>query len=329
MRSSLRRPALWLTATACILLAAVVVLDLVHSPRETVTANAFLMGTVTEVELAGTAEDAEAVLDALRKAEEDILSRRRENSEVACINQHIETDISQELTHWLGKLNEVSRRSNGAFSILLGRVSDLWNFDTEPALPMQSEIDQALAPLAQGALTLEQGKASLSEGLTLDLGAAGKGIACDIAKELLTQRGVASGVVSVGGSLLLLGEKERTIAIRDPFGEANDIFATLRLSDCFVSTSGNYEKYFDLDGVRYHHILDPATGYPADANLCSVTVVCKEGLLSDALATACFVLGVEDSQPLLEHYGAQAVFITSDGQTIVTDGLQDAFSAKE
>ena len=137
---------------------------------------------------------------------------------------------------------------------------------------------------------------------------------------------MSSGVVSVGGSLLLLGSRERTIAIRDPFGEVNDSFATLRLRDCFVSTSGSYEKYFDRDGVRYHHILDPTTGYPADAGLCSVTVVCGEGLLSDALSTACFVLGIDASLPVLERYGAEAVFVGQDGQVTVTDGLADRFT---
>ena len=321
-----RRIAPWLAAVACVLLAGVIVFDLTRPPAETETANAFLMGTVTEVQLAGSREDTQAVLDALRAAENETLSRRRSGSEVERINQHTQTELSAELAQWLDQLEELGRASNGAFSILLGRISDLWNFDAEPSLPSPSDLAGALDALAQGGLTIEQGKATLSDGLLLDLGAAGKGIACDIAKDVLTGRGISSGVVSVGGSLLLLGSKERTIAIRDPFGEANEVFATLRLSDCFVSTSGNYEKFFDRDGVRYHHILDPATGTPADAGLCSVTVVCGEGILSDALSTACFVLGIEASRSLLERYGADAVFITSDGQAVVTDGLRDAFT---
>ena len=321
-----RRIAPWLVAAACLLLAAVIVSDLTRPPAETETANAFLMGTITEVQLAGSPEDTQAVLDAVRTAENETLSRRRPGSELERINQHTETELSPDLAQWLGQLEELGCASNGAFSILLGRVSDLWNFDAEPTLPSPSDLADALDALAQGGLTIEQGKATLSDGLLLDLGAAGKGIACDIANDVLISRGVSSGVVSVGGSLLLLGPKERTIAIRDPFGEANEVFATLRLSDCFVSTSGNYEKFFDRDGVRYHHSLDPATGTPADAGRCSVTVVCGEGILSDALSTACFVLGIEASRPLLERYDAEAVFITSDGQSVVTDGLRDAFT---
>ena len=318
-----------LLAALCLALVVLVAVDALRPPDETVRANAFVMGTFAEAQLAGDEEDAQAVWDALRDAENQLLSRRRADSVVSQLNASQQAELPAQMEEWLLALQQVEEASGGAFCILLGRLSDLWNFDGQsdpPALPDAVQIAQALAPLSQGGLTVEQGSASLSDGLSVDLGAAGKGIACDIAKQILTERGVTSGVVSVGGNLLLLGPKERTIAIRDPFGGVNDSFATLRLHDCFVSTSGNYEKYFDLDGVRYHHILDPQTGYPADAGLCSVTVICGDGLLSDALSTACFVLGVEASLPLLERYEAQAVFVGLDGQVTLTDGLTDRFT---
>ena len=95
---------------------------------------------------------------------------------------------------------------------------------------------------------------------------------------------------------------------------------------CSISTSGDYEKYVIEDGVRYHHILDSKTGYPAESGLISVTIVCEDGWLSDGLSTACFVLGYEDSLPLLETYQAEAVFVTEDKEVIVTDGLKDMFT---
>ena len=321
-----KRVTVGLLAAICLLLLSLIIFDALRPPDETARANAFLMGTVAEVQLAGSEEDAQAVLDSLRTAENQTLSRRRADSVVSRINTHAQVELSSEMEGWLLALQEVSEASGGAFSLLLGGLSDLWNFDLEPTLPDPDAIYGALAPLLQGGLDIQQGSAQLSDGLLLDLGAAGKGIACDIAKQVLTERGVSSGVVSVGGSLLLLGSRERTIAIRDPFGEVNDSFATLRLRDCFVSTSGSYEKYFDRDGVRYHHILDPTTSYPADAGVCSVTVVCGEGLLSDALSTACFVLGIDASLPVLERYGAEAVFVGQDGQVTVTDGLADRFT---
>lgn len=323
------RPSFILLSVLCLSLAVLVIVDALRLPDETVQANTFVMGTFAEAQLAGDEEDAQAVWDALRDAENQLLSRRRADSIVSQLNASLQAELPAQMEEWLLALQQVEEASDGAFSILLGRLSDLWNFDGQsdlPTLPDDAQIAAALAPLSQGGLTVEQGSARLSEGLSIDLGAAGKGIACDIAKQILTEREVTSGVVSVGGNLLLLGSRERTIAIRDPFGGVNDSFATLRLHDCFVSTSGNYEKYFDLDGVRYHHILDPKTGYPADAGLCSVTVVCNEGLLSDALSTACFVLGVEASLPLLERYEAEAVFVGLDGEVTLTEGLTDRFS---
>ena len=91
-------------------------------------------------------------------------------------------------------------------------------------------------------------------------------------------------------------------------------------------TSGGYERYFEEDGKTYQHILDPKTGYPAESGLISVTIVCDDGWLSDGLSTACFVLGYEDSLPLLETYQAEAVFVTEDKEVIVTDGLKDMFT---
>ena len=129
---------------------------------------------------------------------------------------------------------------------------------------------------------------------------------------------------------MVYGSKENhipwNIAIRDPFGEAGDVFGVLKLQDsCVISTSGDYEKNFEQDGVMYHHIFDPETGYPADSGLASVTVVCENGLISDGLSTACFVLGIEKSEKVLEQYDAEAVFIRKDGSFEVTDGLQEYF----
>ena len=120
------------------------------------------------------------------------------------------------------------------------------------------------------------------------------------------------------------------MGIRDPFSESSaESFASLTLPACCVSTSGSYERYFERDGVRYHHILDPKTGYPAESGLVSVTVVCDDGFLSDALSTACFVLGYEKSLPLLEKYGARAVFVFNDKSVRVTGSLADSFELEK
>ena len=167
---------------------------------------------------------------------------------------------------------------------------------------------------------------------TLDLGAVGKGIACDVAQNYLKQQKEVSGaVIAVGGSILLYGSKADgtnwNVAVQNPRGKDGEAMGVLSLSGTTnVSTSGDYEKYFVQNGKRYHHILDPSTGYPAESSLISVTVVSDNGLLSDGLSTACFVLGKEKGQKLLETYGAEGIFIDQNKKVTVTKGLKDKFT---
>ena len=167
---------------------------------------------------------------------------------------------------------------------------------------------------------------------TLDLGAVGKGIACDVVQDYLKkQKEVSGAVIAVGGSILLYGSKadgsDWNVAVQNPRGQDGEAMGVLSLSGTTnVSTSGDYEKYFIQDGKRYHHILDPSTGYPADSGLISVTIVSDSGLLSDGLSTACFVLGKEKGEKLLETYGAEGVFIDQNKKVTVTKGLKDKFT---
>lgn len=167
---------------------------------------------------------------------------------------------------------------------------------------------------------------------TLDLGAVGKGIACDVVQDYLKkQKEVSGALIAVGGSILLYGSKadgsDWNVAVQNPRGQDGEVMGVLSLSGTTnVSTSGDYEKYFMQDGKRYHHILDPSTGYPADSGLISVTIVSDSGLLSDGLSTACFVLGKEKGKKLLETYGAEGVFIDQNKKVTVTKGLKDKFT---
>jgi len=199
---------------------------------------------------------------------------------------------------------EIMEASSGAFSPWLGAIVKLWNINGEPYLPTEEEIDQALGRRE------------------LDLGAYGKGAACDTALRIL-QGNCKAAVVNLGGNILTYGQKPWRkpfqIALRDPKGGPNDTVGTFTLRGThFISTSGSYEKYFEQDGERYHHIFDPQTGWPAgrEPGLVSVTVISSGengGALGDMLSTACFVLGYEASVDLLEKYGCDALFIYENG----------------
>ncbi|MCL2487202.1 MAG: FAD:protein FMN transferase, partial [Oscillospiraceae bacterium] len=150
------------------------------------------------------------------------------------------------------------------------------------------------------------------------------------AREQLRGSGVSGGVVSTGSSVLVYGAKPGgaafDIGIRDPLGGPNDLLGVLRIENGVISTSGGYEKYFEADGTRYHHIFDGKTGYPSDSGLLSVSVFCESGLLSDGLSTACYVLGYERSLELLKQYNAEAVFVLEDKTVRITVGLRQYFT---
>ena len=170
----------------------------------------------------------------------------------------------------------------------------------------------------------------------LDLGGVGKGLACERAIKAYESNNVDSAIISVGGSIGVMGNRKSNpdwnIAIRDPFKAFEDQYGELgiiKLRRGYISTSGIYEKYFYKDGKCYHHILDPLTGYPVENNLICVSIMSDNGALSDALSTGCFVMGMENSLPILKYYNAQAVFVTKDREIYITKEAKDMFELKE
>ncbi len=170
------------------------------------------------------------------------------------------------------------------------------------------------------------------ENIDFAIGAVGKGYTLDIIREQLEKSKAQGACVAIGGSILVYGSKTNgegfTVGIRNPRGDETELIGHLTFGadeTACISTSGDYEKYVEADGTRYHHIFDRSTGYPARSGLISVTVVCRSGLCSDGLSTACFVLGYDKSLELLEKYNADAVFVEDDGTVIITDGLKGKF----
>lgn len=277
--------------------------------------NGFAMGTVVSQRLyGGTAEDADAVETAVADLEE-LLSRHIEDSAVSKLNRTGNSDASA-LAEIVSACLDVCAASDGAFDITVGGLTDLWNFDGDSVLPDETEILAALETVGYDSVAAAGGIVTIGAGQMIDLGAAGKGAACDAAREYLEESRVKGAVISVGGSVLVYGERNRAgdrwrVAVRHP-RRSDEFLGVISLDSGCVSTSGDYEKYFEKGGARYHHILNPKSGYPADSGLISVTVVCESGLLSDALSTACFVLGKERGAALIEHFGAGAVFVDSN-----------------
>ncbi|MDE6675253.1 MAG: FAD:protein FMN transferase, partial [Acetatifactor sp.] len=241
--------------------------------------------------------------------------------------------VSPPLYELLVQIRQVSEDSGGALDITLGRLCRLWSLD-EPAeqisIPTPEQIQAVLADCGYGRVQLSDGAITLPTGMQLDLGAVGKGIACDRIREYLSSHTQITGaVVAVGGSVVTYGQKPDgspwKVAIMHPREEGSYLGILSLSGEHYISTSGDYERYVMADGVRYHHILDPATGCPARSGLCSVTIVCDSGLLADALSTACFVLGPEQGLALAQAYGAEALLVEEDGSLHLTEGMEKMY----
>lgn len=318
-----------------IILAVVLIVDGIRQTyRQPYAREDFAMGSFVTQRLYGknTAESAQEIIDAVLEVENKYISWRSSASDVAKINQNAGVGTSVRVNPFtyqaLEKALDLFQKSGGAYNPLLGALTQAWDFDGNRQTVPQTEIIVDSLPLCNpGDLSLDKDhQVSLKKkGEIIDMGGIGKGLACDVAADILKTSDCSGGVVSVGGSILVFGEKPDgslwEVAVRDPFAENGSYIGKIHLSEGFISTSGDYEKYFVQDGVTYHHILNPQTGYPAKSALKSVTIVCNSGLISDGLSTACYVLGYEASLPLLEQYDAKGVFIFQDGEIRVTDGL--------
>ena len=307
-----------------------------NSEINTYTKTDFAMDTVVSETLYTTGEDITAdVISALKDVEENWISWTKENSQIYQINQNAGSTVtvSQETAAYLKQVLELSEASEGAMDPTMGKIIRLWDIDGEdPHIPEEKELNILLKKVGYSKITLNGNKVTLPTGMTLDLGAAGKGIGCDAVEQVLEKEKEVSGMIlNLGGSSVMsYGSKPDgsswQVAVTDPRDTEGDYLGVVALKGTeFLSTSGDYEKYFIEDGIRYHHILDPSTGYPARSGLTSVTVVCDNGLDADGLSTACFVLGREKGEKLLEKYHADGLFVDDSGHVWLTEGMKERF----
>ncbi len=315
-------------AVCAVVLAVIIGADFLFSKE---TNEVFIsMNTTVSLNVTGLKSEktAKEIKDEIMRLDSALLSRTNTSSELYALNNG-QTQVSDELAALLTKLKQIETDTGGAFCIGLGALSDLWGVNTEkPKVPTQAEIDSVLKDAKSW--SINGNTVYLPEGVKLDMGAVGKGYACDSITDIVCGTNHIEIVAAVGGSVLAYSSDAKEafkLGIRDPQGQATDYCAVIETTGTCVSTSGNYERFFeDESGKIYHHIFDPSTGYPADSGLISVTVISADGCVSDALSTACFVLGIEKSLPLLEKYNAEAVFITNNNEIIST--LSDGDNAK-
>ena len=291
-----------------------------------------VMGTVVEITVAHPdREIAQAAMEGAFSEFERIdhlLSGYEESSEVTRINREAPlaaVEVGEELLLLLEKSLEISRLSDGAFDVTIGPVMRLWNFDEGGVVPSGEDIAAVLADVGFDKVKVNAERRTvrlLSAGAAIDMGGIGKGYAVDQAAARLREMGVDNAIIDAGGDLKLLGRKPGKdfwrIGVRHP-RDAARLLVSLDLAETAVVTSGDYERFFVDGEKRYHHLLDPRTGYPASACQ-SVTVIAPDAVDADAYATAVFVLGPKKGLALLRSLpGVEGIVVDSDGKVLWSD----------
>jgi len=285
------------------------------------------MDTVVEVTLVDADRaHAQALADqvfAIFARVEAEMSRYQGSSTVSALNDHAGqaawTPISPGLETVLRESLRIAELSGGAFDPTLAEVNRLWAFDEGGHQPDPDSLAVAVSHAGWRALQVDAGRARLdSAGCGVDLGGIAKGYAVDVGADLLVSHGVTGAIVNAGGDMRLIGHRPDggpwRIGVQHP-RDPDGLLEVLRATDCAVVSSGDYERYFIVDGVRYHHIIDPQSGFPA-AGCQEVTVVAERAMTADGLATAAFVLGPAAGLDLLRRAGARDGLIVDAGGTI-------------
>ena len=330
------------------ILIAVLCLCLTGCGKQTTEATAQIFAMDTVMEVAAYGEHAEQAVKSTEKRIEELenrLSRTKADSLVSGLNRDGSIrHLTYDYWNLIARAKEYRDATNGAFDITIAPVMDAWGFTGDSfRVPEQSELDTLLKKVNSDAIQMlgsPSDSVTLGEGQAIDLGGIAKGYTSDLVEQTFRANGIESGKISLGGNVFVLGTKpdgsDWRVGIKDPRNESG-LAAILSLRDAYAITSGGYERYFEENGKTYHHIIDPATGYPADSGLLSVTVVAKangsdftgpgNGTMCDAFSTALFVMGEEKALDFWRTggYDFDLVLVTSDGRVVITAGLADQF----
>ena len=292
------------------------------------TAVGFYLDTV--IMLSAYVEDVQVLNDGLAECGryERLLSRTVEGSDVWRVNHAggEAVEVSDEMIEILRAARQVSDISGGAFDVTIAPVSTMWDFTSGAAVvPDAAAIAEAAARVDYSRILIDGNRVTLPEGMMIDLGGIAKGYIADAVKQYLVGRGVENAVLSFGGNIVTIGLKPDgnpwNVGIQDIDRPTGEYMLVARNYGGSTVTSGIYERGFEANGVYYHHILDPDTGWPVQNELASVTVFSESSMWGDALATAAFALGTEGGTALIEGMdGAEAVFIARDRSVTGTSG---------
>ncbi len=291
----------------------------------------FAMNTFAEITAYGNeAESAcSEIQDSIAEMER-LWSVTDENSEIFALNHGKRSEVSPMTAEIVSFALEMSQKTGGALDPTIYPVLAAWGFTTdENRVPSDEEISELLKLVGYEKAAVSGNEITLEDGMMLDLGAVAKGYATARAAEILSQHGVKSALVNFGGNVLAYGSKpdgsDWKIGVKDPADDG--IVGIISISDKTAVTSGKYKRFFTApDGTVYGHIIDPKTGYPADNDLLSATIIAEDGAFCDAMSTAIFVMGKSSAEDFWRAVGGfDMILITKDGEIIITEGIEKDF----
>jgi thiamine biosynthesis lipoprotein len=305
-----------------------------------------LMDTFCTITVVTTSEEKageaiEAGFGEIKKLDR-LLNNFEPDSEISTISKEAgiqAVHVNRETLDLMQKTIGISEITNGAFDPTIAPVYKLWKFSGRPAnpsMPPQDAIESALKFVDYKKIEINSGASEIylqEKGMELDLGGIAKGYAADKAVEAIKAKGIPSALVAIAGDIRGYGLSTTgnpwKVGIQDPRPENpaserpwEDIFATIYLKDSAISTAGDYQRFFFKNGKRYHHIIDPKTGYPAESGLISVSVISPEGYISDGIDTSILILGAEKGMKLLESMGVDGVLVDSQKRVFITKNLR-------
>ena len=292
-----------------------------------------LMDTIVEIKVySNSADIANKAMDlAFERGKylaENIFDYHISTSELYKLNQiqNVPQKVSKELLTTLKLASDLSQKTNGAFDITCGSLKNLWNFEEAPfSIPPIDSINKVLKYVNYENVIIHGDSVFIKEKTIIDLGAIAKGYIADEMMSILKQNNIKKALINAGGDVALYditNMRDWIVAVQHP-RKADSFLGLIKLKNGAIATSGDYERFFFDNDKRYHHILNPKTGYPAQG-LISVSILAEKAVLADMLATAVFVLGKEEGQRLIENWeNTEALIVSDKGEIITTSGMKD------
>ena len=264
---------------------------------------------------------------------ESALDRGDPDSEIYKINDKRSAEVSADAASLIEYALSICDSTGGAFDISIAPVMDMWGFYTKDfRVPSEDELAAALENADHTKISVSGSTVAAEDDVQIDMGGIAKGYLSQRLMQTFSENGVTSAIVSLGGNVQTLGAKPNgkrwKVAIQDP-DDTDSYIGSVSVTDTAVITSGGYQRFFEQNGVIYHHIIDPSTGRPADSGVKSVSVISGDGTLADGLSTALYVMGEEKGiEYWKKHDGFDVIFVTDDNRILVTEGLEDKFESR-